>query len=54
MPWCFLNIKNLGSYARQSADDDPRTAELISKVLLLVRDEDLPDPIILEQIRAMA
>ena len=36
------------------ADDDPRTAEVISKTLLLARDEEIDDPIILEQLRAMA
>jgi Domain of unknown function (DUF4132) len=34
------------------ADDDPRTAEVISKVLLLARDNEIQDPVILEQIRA--
>lgn len=34
------------------ADDDPRTAEVISKTLLLARDEDIDDPILLDQIRA--
>ena len=34
------------------ADDDPRTAELISKVLLLARDEEILDPSILDQIAA--
>lgn len=33
------------------ADDDPRTAEVISKVLLLARDTEIQDPSILEQIR---
>ncbi len=33
------------------ADDDPRTAELIAKVILLARDRDIQDPAILEQIR---
>jgi hypothetical protein len=33
------------------ADDDPRTAEIVSKVLLLARDQEIQDPIILEQIR---
>jgi hypothetical protein len=32
------------------ADDDPRTAEVISKVLLLARDRDIQDPTILQQI----
>jgi hypothetical protein len=30
-------------------DDDPKTAEVISKVLLLARDADIKDPSILEQ-----
>lgn len=34
------------------ADDDPRTAECLSKVLLLSRDRDIQDPKLLEQIRA--
>jgi hypothetical protein len=34
------------------ADDDPKTAEVISKALLLARDSDIQDPIILAQIRA--
>jgi hypothetical protein len=33
------------------ADDDPRTAEVISKVILLARDHEIQDPSILEQIR---
>ena len=32
------------------ADDDPRTAEVISKVLLLARDDRIQDPTILEQL----
>jgi predicted DNA-binding WGR domain protein len=32
------------------ADDDPRTAEVISKVVLLARDTEIKDPSILEQI----
>jgi len=34
------------------ADDDPKTAEVIAKVLLLARDEEIKDPTILEQLRA--
>lgn len=34
------------------ADDDPKTAEVISKVLLLARDHQIQDPSILEQLRA--
>lgn len=33
------------------ADDDPKTAEVISKVLLLARDREIQDPVLLEQIR---
>lgn len=32
------------------ADDDPRTAEVIAKVVLLARDESIKDPTILEQL----
>jgi hypothetical protein len=31
-------------------DDDPKTAEVISKILLLARDTEIKDPTILEQI----
>ena len=34
------------------ADDDPKTAELLSKVLLLARDQDIKDPNLLDQIRS--
>lgn len=34
------------------ADDDPRTAEVMSKVLLLARDEEIQDPTILNQLGA--
>jgi hypothetical protein len=33
------------------ADDNPRWAEVISKVLLLARDHEIQDPTILEQLR---
>jgi hypothetical protein len=33
------------------ADDDPRTAEVVSKVILLARDGEIQDPSILEQLR---
>jgi hypothetical protein len=32
------------------ADDDPRTAEVLSKVVLLANDKAIKDPTILEQI----
>ena len=31
-------------------DDDPRTAEVISKVILLAKDSDIKDPMVFEQI----
>jgi HEAT repeat protein len=34
------------------ADDDPKTAEVLSKVLLLARDSEIKDPTILEQLRS--
>jgi hypothetical protein len=34
------------------ADDDPKSAEVVSKVLLLARDKDIQDPNLLNQIRA--
>jgi hypothetical protein len=34
------------------ADDDPKTAEVISKVLLLARDNEILDPNLLAQIRS--
>jgi hypothetical protein len=34
------------------ADDDPKTAEVLSKVLLLARDTEIQDPSVLEQLRA--
>ncbi|MBK8915108.1 MAG: DUF4132 domain-containing protein [Phycisphaerales bacterium] len=34
------------------ADDDPKTAEILSKVLLLARDQEIQDPNLLDQIRA--
>ena len=33
------------------ADDDPRTAEVVSKVLMLARDDKIQDPSILAQLR---
>jgi hypothetical protein len=32
------------------ADDDPKTAEIISKILLLAKDKEIKDPTILPQI----
>jgi hypothetical protein len=36
------------------ADPDPRTAEVVSKVLLLAKDDQIQDPTILEQIYGSA
>lgn len=35
------------------ADDDPKTAEVLSKVILLARDREIRDPNLLDQIRAL-
>jgi len=35
------------------ADSDPKTAEVMSKVLLLARDKEIQDPSILGQIRRL-
>jgi hypothetical protein len=34
------------------ADDDPKTAEIVSKILLLARDSEIKDPLILDQLYA--
>ena len=34
------------------ADDDPKTAEIVAKVLMLARDQEIKDPAILEQLRS--
>jgi hypothetical protein len=34
------------------ADDDPKTAEIVSKTLLLARDHEIKDPMILQQLRS--
>ena len=33
------------------ADNDPKTAEVVSKMLLLAQDDKIKDPTILEQLR---
>jgi hypothetical protein len=40
-------------YLPAFADDDPRTVEVLSKILRLARDKEIKGPSILEQIRAM-
>jgi hypothetical protein len=56
MPGGFLCVVPIHSQHRGRlflpfADDDPKTAEVISKVLLFARDEEIQDPDILGQIR---
>ncbi|HQX52355.1 MAG TPA: DUF5724 domain-containing protein [Planctomycetaceae bacterium] len=59
MPGGFLAIlpvhaQHRGRFFLPFADDDPRTAEVISKALLLARDEEILDPMILDQLGAAA
>ncbi|MEZ6031739.1 MAG: DUF5724 domain-containing protein [Planctomycetaceae bacterium] len=59
MPGGFLAIlpvhaQHRGRIFLPFADDDPRTAEVISKALLLARDEEILDPMILDQLGAPA
>ncbi len=56
MPGRYLSILPVHSQQRGRlflpfADDDPKSAELISKVLLLARDKDIQDPAILQQLK---
>jgi len=45
-----IHAQHRGRLFLPFADDDPRTAEVISKVLLLARDEEIQDPMILDQL----
>lgn len=45
-----VNAQHRGRLFLPFADDDPRTAEVISKVCLLARDQEIQDPTILQQI----
>jgi len=45
-----VNAQHRGRLFLPFADDDPRTAEVVSKVLLLARDKEIQDPTILRQI----
>ncbi|VTU00293.1 heat repeat-containing protein : Uncharacterized protein OS=Pseudanabaena biceps PCC 7429 GN=Pse7429DRAFT_3714 PE=4 SV=1: DUF4132 [Gemmataceae bacterium] len=47
-----VNAQHRGRLFLPFADDDPRTAEMVSKVLLLARDTEIQDPSILSQIAA--
>lgn len=46
-----LHAQHRGRVFLPFVDDDPKTAEVLSKVLLLARDKQIKDPTILEQIR---
>ena len=52
LPIVAVHSQHRGRLFLPFADDDPRTAEVISKVLLLARDREIRDPNILEWIRA--
>jgi hypothetical protein len=51
---CILSVsyQHLGRLFLPFVDDDPKTAEIMSKVLLLAKDKEIQDPTILEQILA--
>ncbi len=52
IPIVAVHSQHRGRLFLPFADDDPRTAEVLSKVLLLARDAEIRDPSILEWIRA--
>ena len=45
-----VHLQQRGRFFLPFADDDPKTAEVVAKVLLLAQDEKIQDPTILEQI----
>jgi hypothetical protein len=47
-----LSLHRRGRIFLPFADDDPKTAEVVSKVLMLARDSTIKDPTILEQLRS--
>lgn len=54
MPGGMLSIRAIGTQHRGRiflpfADEDPKTAEIVSKVLLLAKDSEIKDPTILQQ-----
>jgi hypothetical protein len=51
---CILPVssQHRGRLFLPFVDDDPKTAEIMSKVLLLAKDKEIQDPTILEQILA--
>jgi hypothetical protein len=52
LPIVAVHSQHRGRLFLPFADDDPRTAEVLSKVLLFARDREIRDPNILEWIRA--
>jgi hypothetical protein len=52
LPIVAVHSQHRGRLFLPFADDDPRTAEVLSKILLLARDREIRDPRILEWIRA--
>jgi hypothetical protein len=50
----FLPAQHRGRLFLPFADDDPRTAKVVSKTLLPARDDEIDDPVILVQLRAVA
>ncbi len=51
---CIISVgsQHRGRLFLPFADDDPKTAEVVSKTLLLARDHQIKDPTVLEQLRA--
>ncbi len=49
---CIIPVgaQHRGRLFLRFADDDPKTAEVVSKVVLLARDSEIKDPTILEQL----
>jgi hypothetical protein len=45
-----VHVQQRGRLFLPFADDDPKTAEVVSKVVMLARDQEIKDPSILEQI----
>ena len=52
IPIVAVHSQHQGRLFLPFADDDPKTAEVLSKVLLLARDREIRDPSVLEWIRA--
>jgi len=47
-----VHSQQRGKLCLPFVDEDPKTAEVLSKILMLARDESIKDPYILEQINA--